>query len=231
MNTDSNGFEITPSVWLRWASPLVLATASAVLYLNWDRIPDRWAIHWGVHGRPDGWAVKSPFWVFVPMLFGLTLWLVMEIAATITAASIRRNAKLHPAAQAVLTVVNVDFIHIVALGIAFMTGGMAVWLPLYPPETSGAVVSYALGTVIGSIVFGMVRAMKLVRYLKHRGVPGLEGWNGVIYQNPNDPRLMVPKISGLGYTFNFAHPWAWPLLILILAVPIAIALTVVFLAK
>jgi uncharacterized membrane protein len=34
---------------------------------------------------------------------------------------------------------------------------------------------------------------------------GLEGWNGIIYSNPKDPRLWVPKISGYGTTLNFAH--------------------------
>jgi hypothetical protein len=32
---------------------------------------------------------------------------------------------------------------------------------------------------------------------------------GVLYVNRNDPRLFVVKRSGLGWTFNFAHPIAW----------------------
>lgn len=32
---------------------------------------------------------------------------------------------------------------------------------------------------------------------------------GVLYVNRNDPRLFVEKRSGLGWTFNFAHPIAW----------------------
>jgi hypothetical protein len=35
---------------------------------------------------------------------------------------------------------------------------------------------------------------------------------GIFYVNRNDPHLMVPKRSGLGVTFNFAHPAAWGLL-------------------
>lgn len=27
--------------------------------------------------------------------------------------------------------------------------------------------------------------------------------------NSADPRIWVPKASGLGYTLNFAHPMAW----------------------
>jgi|SRR5579859_6068880 len=32
---------------------------------------------------------------------------------------------------------------------------------------------------------------------------------GVLYVNPNDPHLLVERRSGLGKTFNFAHPAAW----------------------
>jgi len=32
---------------------------------------------------------------------------------------------------------------------------------------------------------------------------------GVFYVNPNDPRLLVEKRSGLGWTFNFAYPIGW----------------------
>ena len=32
---------------------------------------------------------------------------------------------------------------------------------------------------------------------------------GGFYVNPNDPRLVVEKRSGLGITFNFARPIAW----------------------
>ena len=32
---------------------------------------------------------------------------------------------------------------------------------------------------------------------------------GGFYVNPDDPRLMVEKRYGLGWTFNFAHPISW----------------------
>jgi len=36
-----------------------------------------------------------------------------------------------------------------------------------------------------------------------------DGWRGLFYVNPSDPRLIVPRRSGLGWTFNFARPVAW----------------------
>jgi len=38
-------------------------------------------------------------------------------------------------------------------------------------------------------------------------------WKGVFYFNRKDPRLTVPKLSGLGWTFNFASIYSWLLII------------------
>jgi len=38
-------------------------------------------------------------------------------------------------------------------------------------------------------------------------------WKGVFYFNRKDPRLTVPKLTGLGWTFNFASIYAWLLII------------------
>ncbi|HUX58086.1 MAG TPA: DUF5808 domain-containing protein [Bacteroidales bacterium] len=43
-------------------------------------------------------------------------------------------------------------------------------------------------------------------------------WKGPFYHNRKDPRLMVPKLySSLGWTFNFASPYAYIALIAIIA--------------
>jgi uncharacterized membrane protein len=47
-------------------------------------------------------------------------------------------------------------------------------------------------------------------------------WKGVFYYNPRDPRLMVPKlIPSMGWTLNFASPWAYVSLGLIILITIA----------
>src|SRR6266851_3405956 len=55
---------------------------------------------------------------------------------------------------------------------------------------------------------------KMPHLRSHIGNPGNrdndQWWvAGVFYVNRNDPRLLVEKRSGLGTTFNFAHPIAW----------------------
>jgi uncharacterized membrane protein len=62
-----------------------------------------------------------------------------------------------------------------------------------------------------AIYLGSLGLRECVHELRCEGkIDELEGWNGIFYQNPHDERLWVPKITGLGYTVNFAHPAAWP---------------------
>jgi uncharacterized membrane protein len=42
----------------------------------------------------------------------------------------------------------------------------------------------------------------------------------LVYSNAADPRLIVPKRFGIGWTFNFAKPSAWLLLAVLLAGPV-----------
>ncbi|HYQ56685.1 MAG TPA: DUF5808 domain-containing protein [Draconibacterium sp.] len=43
-------------------------------------------------------------------------------------------------------------------------------------------------------------------------------WRGVFYFNRKDPRLSVPKINGLGWTFNFASIYSWLLIAAIILI-------------
>ena len=47
-----------------------------------------------------------------------------------------------------------------------------------------------------------------------------------MYANPDDKRIMVPKVSGLGLTPNWANPLGWVVLVLIVAVIVVIRLFV-----
>jgi uncharacterized membrane protein len=52
-----------------------------------------------------------------------------------------------------------------------------------------------------------------------------ESWNRFgRYHCENDPRLVVPKRLGFGWTLNWAHPLAWPMVVLVVAVVAALLL-------
>jgi len=50
---------------------------------------------------------------------------------------------------------------------------------------------------------------------------------GLIYVNPEDTRLWVPKRYGGGWTFNFAHPRAKVYMVLLLALPLVLTAVLV----
>lgn len=53
----------------------------AVGLLLWDKLPERFATHWGIDGQPDGWS-SLPFAVFFPPLLMLAVqWLCVWVTA------------------------------------------------------------------------------------------------------------------------------------------------------
>jgi len=90
--------------------------------------------------------------------------------------------------------------------------------------TPGRSLTLGLVILLAAIAWGGWALKSLHGELGRAGqLGGLEGWNGIIYDNPRDPRLWVPKISGFGTTLNFAHRKAWVLLGSILALSLAAA--------
>src|SRR5579872_1465599 len=72
--------EPEPLPWFTWLGivpPLLLVGAALYLRANWDNIPSRFPVHWGLDGQPNRWADRSFKGVYGPLLFGteLAVWL------------------------------------------------------------------------------------------------------------------------------------------------------------
>src|SRR5262244_3878906 len=77
----------------------------------------------------------------------------------------------------------------------------------------GQAVALGIGIIVVATVWAAYSLKSVHGRLGRAGqLGGLEGWNGIIYNNPRDPRLWVSKISGYGTTLNFAHRRAWVML-------------------
>src|SRR5215467_2218391 len=106
---------------------------------------------------------------------------------------------------------------------AFMTLLMvpSAWILGLSP---GQVAALGIGIIVLATVWAAWSLKSVHGQLGRDGqLGGLEGWNGIIYNNPRDPRLWVPKISGYGTTLNFAHRRAWVMLGSILALSLGAA--------
>ncbi|MBD1393136.1 DUF5808 domain-containing protein [Mucilaginibacter glaciei] len=49
---------------------------------------------------------------------------------------------------------------------------------------------------------------------------------GLIYYNPHNPKLIINKRYGLGWTFNFAHKGTWLFLLMVIGVVVLVRILV-----
>jgi uncharacterized membrane protein len=215
--------------WLPYA---ILLGAAIILLLNWERIPERWVTHWGLRGEPDGWTNKSLLGVFMPIGFGMIMCAFLDVIAHNIAS--RKTAAegfdLSPEAVSVMSAATANLVRLTSLALAFLVGVMAVALPLYQPRSPGLIVGTAFAVIAAAILIGLRRLIRVHRELKARGLlDGAKGWNGLTYNNPDDPRLWVPKPIGYGYTVNFGHRLAWPFFLMILAIPLMVVIVILVL--
>ncbi len=160
----------------------------------------------------------------VILVSGLVLAIFLEVMARMLESRERlaSDYDASPEAARVILDTTAGLTRVLNLALAVFMALLAIPLPGLGP---GGAISLGTAIILGAIGWA-VWALKAVHGgLERAGqLEGLEGWNGIIYNNPKDPRLWVPKISGYGTTLNFAHRRAWLMLgsILVLSLGAAV---------
>jgi uncharacterized membrane protein len=207
---------------MRWLSLGVLAGSATIVLALWDRVPDRWVVHWGANGEPDGWAEKSIAGTLMLPLIGLAIWVFVELLGWAMGLQAAADKPRRP--PEVVAIVK-GVARAIMLAVAVIFGALTVLLPLAQPRTSGWIVVASFAIVIGSILGSMLWARARARALRSRGVVLPGGYESVLfYRNADDPRVWVPKLVGIGWTLNFAHPAAWLWLLFLAGLPLAVVL-------
>ena len=184
----------------RFGPYLLLLLTAAVLFLFADRFPTPMPVHWDVHGRPNGYFPRTPVAMAFPLLLlGGILLLLDGIVAG--------GARTGPPE-------NTEGVRKLLAPIRWvlaLTAVPAAFAPLWGP-TPVLVMAVVMVLVVGVQI---ARSPRLVQ-----GAP--QSWRGgLFYVNPEDPRLVVPKRWGIGWTFNYARPAAWVVTALLLLAPLA----------
>lgn len=176
---------------------LVLTVVALVLFA--DRFPSPMPVHWNAAGRPNGYFPRTPLAMAFPvLLLGGILLLLDGIVFS--------GARTGPPAMT-------EAVRRLLAPIRWTLAAMAIpaaFAPLWGPTP----VLVAAGAMLVVIVVQIARAPRMAP-------ASGEGWRGVLYVNPDDPRLVVPKRYGIGWTFNFAKPIAWVILTALLLGPLA----------
>jgi hypothetical protein len=198
-----------PGGALAQAGPfLVLAAAALLAVVRWDRIPERFPVHWTLDGEVDRWAERNPAGVFAPIVVAaLVCGGILVVAATVVrssrtgAASARRGL-------------------VVLLFVEYVMTLVPLWMTLRITLGIGGAIPVAAGVVMTVVVLLLVPWLLLEPSSAAAGSPSMRGdgtpnecWKwGLVYYNREDPALWVAKRIGVGHTLNFARPGAWILL-------------------
>ena len=194
-----NGHHFPP--WLAWALPPFAFPLAAALYLHahWDRIPERFPIHWGSSGQPNGWAHRTAGGVYGPLLFAAGLMLLMLLLGL----AMYYGSRHSPQMLSVLKIL---------IGVTYFLGLLFSGIGLLPVLTISPMVFVALVPVF--VVALLVYSFKCATdpAMTTETTPD-ECWTlGSVYYNPRDPAIFVQKRIGFGYTFNFGHRLSWVIL-------------------
>jgi uncharacterized membrane protein len=204
----------------------ILAAAALCLNLNWDRIPARFPVHWGIDGSPDRWSGRTWQGVYTPLLAGaVNTGLMLLIGLGILRASPRGRVAANTAATAQFRRVILQLLVAATWGMAILLAGTSLVRVLADhPFGNLPPVLIPLGFIALAIPF-LWRAVRINRGIGGGGdgTPDRCWKLGLFYFNPDDPAIFVEKRFGIGYTCNFGNGATWlclGLLVLFTLIPV-----------
>jgi len=203
---------------------LPMAGTASLLVARWQRIPSRIPIHWDLYGGPNGWAERSVGSIFGLLFASFLMVLVFGFIGEL----IVRSSPGHDGRTAVIRAIRS-----VLLACAWMITILFCATSLLPlaPDPSKLIPLVAIAETVFSVgILGFVA----IRWLQMpEAIAAAQDstdprfWKaGLVYYNPEDSALWVPKRFGFGYSLNFGRPVSWLVLGLFLLLPFAISLFV-----
>jgi len=199
---------------------IALGLTALYLRLHWSEIPERFPVHWGADGQPNGWAIRDAHGVYGPLLMGIAMSVLVLVMAWVIA-RLSRNTVMRS-----VTVRSLEVL-LYPLTLTFIVIGL---LPLMRPANPAAIVLLTIIPMLLTVVGVMYWSYRKI------SVPAPETdvspepqrdayWKaGMFYYNPNDPAIFVAKRVGIGYTINLGNKISWLVITGLLLIPLVIAL-------
>lgn len=190
----------------------MLAATALYLHANWQRLPDRVPVHWGIDGTPNGWADRTWHGVYGPLVVcALISLFVILMAEAIIHASPRARVAGTEAWTTRFRRANLILLVAGVWGVSAMMSLFAL-MPLFTDVSRPPALVLMIPVVL--VLSILPFAWQLVRVVRERdsgsdGTPDACWKFGLLYYNPNDSALMVEKRFGIGYTLNFGNRMLW----------------------
>jgi uncharacterized membrane protein len=212
-------------LWVEASVALLTLSAFAVLAHFYTRLPEMLPTHWNAAGEADDWSRKTLSTVFFLPALGVYLQAVffvlkrdlvqakMTLPATNTEEYLRGKEKFLTANMRLIDLVRA-LIAALFLAIAWLT--VCTALPEFKRYEA-----FVQAAVLGSVGVMLVGTCYFIwrMVVINNGLDELTGeeyvqradeeehWRhgGLTYYNPEDPALVVEKLTGVGYTLNLAH--------------------------
>ncbi len=208
------------------AAMLPLILSAGVLWSRWNTIPERFPIHWGMDGRPNGWGGRNVLSLFGPLVAAgvlvMVLTLLGELSGRYSPGHAGRPAMLRLTRNALRTVAWMISLLFCTISLSALAHDPAVLAPI--------VVLGSMCSSLGLVVYLVYRSMQMPEaVLAAQRTTEDRFWKGgLLYFNPEDGALMVPKREGVGYTMNFGRPVSWVILGGLVVVAVVLPLLIHF---
>lgn len=230
--------------------PAILGLA-AFGAINYGRFPDMLPMHAGLDGIVDSWEPKSPHAVFFPVVLAAVTAAVMACSSMVI---VRSRRPVDPAAPSVSAYAygafaRAESVTLLVCGLALtLFEGMGFYLALLGVVSLGdagaLTVVLAVAIVVAQVAIAIYYGQGGSRLARRMGAelgmttaPDMPSdaedarWKGgILYWNPDDPSIFVPKRFGVGWTVNLARP-AGALLIALLIVVMLTSLALAWSAQ
>jgi uncharacterized membrane protein len=200
---------------------LPIAGTAFLLAVRWQRIPSRIPIHWGLDGGPNGWAGRS-----IGSIFGLLFAsFIMVLVFGFIGELIARSSPGHDRRMTMIRATRGVLLACAWLITILYCGTSLLPLAHDPskliPLVAIAETVFIVG-ILGFVAFRWLQMPEAISAAQDSTDPRF--WKaGLVYYNPADSALWVPKRFGFGYSLNFGRPVSWLVLGLFLLVPFAMS--------
>lgn len=241
--TIGEGIEQAPrpiSLAWNWLYVPLVALTAAVVAVGYGSMPDAVPMHVDVSGNVTDMAPKSPMVaafpvaleVFLAAVFAFCHWMVLRSKKGLEpgrpASSSWAYGMFAYAQTAFLLVMGLACTAACGLGMALaMIGIVSMGVAV------AVIIGVALLCVVGDLIVGVKYGQSGSRVFRMEASDTLLSdddrfWKlGMLYCNPDDASLFLPKRSGIGWTVNWGRPAVWALVVaLVLFVAAFIAICV-----